>query len=354
MNNVEDRPLVSVITPCYNGEPYLKECIESVLSQTYPSFEYIIVDNKSNDGSLETAERYARMDARIKVVKTEEFLLQMDNFNYAVRQMSDQSKFCKIVQADDRIFPDCLAKMVEVAESNPSVGIVSAYTLLDHGDHTRIYHTGLPYSCSVTSGRDACRRFIMDGINLFGSPTSTLISSEIMRSIDPFYDAKSVIPDAEICFRALTDVNVAFGFVHEILTYTRRYNDSIMTVLSKLHYWQLTMLIVIRKYGHNFLEEEELERRRRTIERDYEKAIGESMLLRLPDEFWQFHKGALQSTGYDLSIRKRLWCLALELFDLTLNPKRTLERIGSYRRRKTSKVKVDSGKITDYYDLDVK
>ena len=72
-------PLVSVVTPCYNGEPYLAECIESVLSQTYDNFEYIIVNNKSTDNSLEIAHKYAAKDHRIRVVDNREFLSQIDN-----------------------------------------------------------------------------------------------------------------------------------------------------------------------------------------------------------------------------------------------------------------------------------
>ena len=48
-------PLVSVLTPVYNGEDYLAECIESILAQTYRNFEYTIVNNCSKDRSLEIA-----------------------------------------------------------------------------------------------------------------------------------------------------------------------------------------------------------------------------------------------------------------------------------------------------------
>ena len=58
-------PMISVLTPVYNGERYLAECIESVRAQTFTDWEYIIVDNCSEDGSADLAERYAATDERI-------------------------------------------------------------------------------------------------------------------------------------------------------------------------------------------------------------------------------------------------------------------------------------------------
>ena len=106
-------PLVSVVTPFYNTAPYLAQCIESVLAQTYPHFEYILMDNCSTDGSAEIAETYARRDSRIRLIRCSEFLSQLANYNRALTQISDESEYCKIVQADDWIFPNCLQLMVQ-------------------------------------------------------------------------------------------------------------------------------------------------------------------------------------------------------------------------------------------------
>ena len=55
----ENEPLVSVITPVYNGETFLPECLDSVRSQTYSNFEHIIVNTCSTDRTLEIAQEYA-------------------------------------------------------------------------------------------------------------------------------------------------------------------------------------------------------------------------------------------------------------------------------------------------------
>ena len=61
-------PLVSVVTPVYNGAEFLVEFIESVLRQTYEDWEYVIVDNRSTDRTLEIAQSFEARDPRIRVV----------------------------------------------------------------------------------------------------------------------------------------------------------------------------------------------------------------------------------------------------------------------------------------------
>ena len=112
------RPLVSVVTPFFNTAPYLAECIESVLAQSYSQFEYILMDNCSTDGSSEIAATYASRDPRIRLIRCSQFLAQMPNYNRALAEISDASKYCKIVQADDWIFPECLELMVQAFEQS--------------------------------------------------------------------------------------------------------------------------------------------------------------------------------------------------------------------------------------------
>ena len=137
-------PLVSVVTPVYNGAAYLAECIESVLRQTHGRFEHVISDNRSTDDSLAIARRYAAEDPRIRVVAHDEHLSHhLASWNRSMRLISDEAAYVKVVHADDWLFDACIERMVALAESHPSVGLVSAYRL-DEDKHitNTITHTG--------------------------------------------------------------------------------------------------------------------------------------------------------------------------------------------------------------------
>src|SRR5260370_39049392 len=102
------QPLVTVLTPVFNGEMYLAQCIEAVLAQTYKHFEYVIVNNRSTDDSLSIALNFAQSDSRIRVLNNDAFLSQSANLNHALQFVSPASSYCKFAFADDLLLPRCL------------------------------------------------------------------------------------------------------------------------------------------------------------------------------------------------------------------------------------------------------
>jgi glycosyltransferase involved in cell wall biosynthesis len=320
----EKQPLVSVVTPFYNTDAYLAECIESVLAQTFQNWEYILVNNCSMDRSLAIAESYAEKDERIRIVNNPTFLSQVQNYNHALRQISKESKYCKMVQADDWIFPNCLAEMVALAEDNHSVGIVGAYSHL--GNRVNLF--GLPLSSKVFTGRSVCRSFLLDGIYVFGSPTELLIRSDLIRARDPFYGENSYFEDAELCFELLHTND--FGFVHQVLSFSRRDNTSIVSKWHAYNYFELFRFLAIKKYGTLYLTKSEFRKRLREIKRSYFLYLGESVLRIRDKQFWQFHKTGLQEINYHLHWFTLTTYAFLSLLILALNPKDTVERLARF------------------------
>src|SRR5450631_1552731 len=145
-------PRVSVVTPVYNGDKHLAACIDSVLAQDYPNFEYLIINNFSSDRTLEIAQEYAARDPRIKVHTNERLLNVVESHNRAFELSPPECKYIKIVGADDWLYPNCLSEMVAVAEKYPTIGMVTSYVLVDE----RIGWDGLPYPSTFVKGRDIC------------------------------------------------------------------------------------------------------------------------------------------------------------------------------------------------------
>ena len=171
-----NEPFVSIVTPVYNGETYLRECIESVLAQTYSNWEYIVVNNCSTDGTLGIAEEYSCRDRRIHVHSNDSLLPIIANHNRAFRLISTESKYCKVVSGDDWLYPECIARMVELAEANPSVGLVGSYQLSGGGGKWYLRTYGLPYSSTVVSGREISRAHLLGTLDVLGDDFKSLSS----------------------------------------------------------------------------------------------------------------------------------------------------------------------------------
>ena len=319
------RPSVSIVTPLYNNAADLPTCLDSILSQTYENWNCAILNNCSSDGSDEIARRYAATDSRIRVHSNSSLLPPIANHNAALRLISRDSKYCKVVFADDWIFPECLERMVSVAEDHASVGIVGAY-VLEGRDVTSV---GLPYPSTMVSGRDICRLHLLDHVFVFGSANSLLYRSDLVRDRDPFFNENNIHADTEVCFGLLN--NCDFGFVHQVLTATRVREGSLSKKSQELQTSLAGWLDVLVLHGRNFLTNAELDLLLKRHLALYYRFLGKSLFSKRSDEFWTYHRNKLIESGSGFS-RIRLARGALEALGNALaNPKDTVERLLSGR-----------------------
>ena len=120
-----NEPLVSIITPCYNGESFLKRYFESILAQSYTKLELIFVNDGSTDRTEEIALSYAEnlTEKGIKYIyKKQENAGQAAALNSGLKLFS--GKYLTWPDSDDVMTPDCIEKKVKFLEENPDYGMV--------------------------------------------------------------------------------------------------------------------------------------------------------------------------------------------------------------------------------------
>lgn len=122
---------ISVYMPVYNGEKYIKRCLDSVLSQEFSgSFEFIIVDDGSEDNTIKMIEEYN--DERIKLFKQPHKGI-VDASNYGIEQCT--GKYIARMDCDDVMLPNSLQLRYDFLESHPEYGVCSGDALIINGKH---------------------------------------------------------------------------------------------------------------------------------------------------------------------------------------------------------------------------
>lgn len=319
-----EQPLVSVLTPVYNGAEFLVQCIESVLAQTYQNYEYIIVNNCSTDRSLGIALAYAKKDKRIRVHNNQDFVAVIENHNIAFRLISPAAKYCKIVSADDFLFPDYLGQTLEVAEANPSVGIIGSYQL----SGAYIKWQGFDYPGTVIAGREVCRRNFIGGDPTFGfgSPTSLTYRADLVRKSKAFYPNPSPHADTSACFQCLSESD--FGFVHQVLSYERKHDATQSSASARLDRYSSANLNDLQQYGHWYLDQAELDHLiQEKLRRYYNFLAVEYILGFRGKDFWNYHQERFAELGFPLSRMLLLKSAVVHLGRQLLNPARAMEQL---------------------------
>lgn len=115
-------PLISVLTPAYNASLFIRDCVESVLAQSYQNFEFIICDDCSSDSTREILLDYAAKDSRIRILQNNHNKGYLDTFNFLLTQAS--GKLISFIDADDIISPDKLLLQYQFLCENPDIALV--------------------------------------------------------------------------------------------------------------------------------------------------------------------------------------------------------------------------------------
>lgn len=117
--------------PVFNGERYLADAVESVLEQTLPDLELVVVDDGSSDSSREIVEAFALSDARVRLIVNDENLGVAPARNQAWREA--RAPFVAVLDSDDVALPDRLSRQVEFLDAHPSVAAVGGAVIAIDG-----------------------------------------------------------------------------------------------------------------------------------------------------------------------------------------------------------------------------
>lgn len=315
------QPKVTVLTPVYNGEEYFVECLESVLRQTYENFEYVIVNNCSTDRSLEIATRYADRDPRVRIVNNTTFVGVIENHNIAFSHVAPDAKYCKIVSADDWIYPECLERTVDLAERNPSVGLVSYYSITNAGV---VRQAEMPLDRDVFPGRDVARIHML-GTDVLGAPTSSLYRADLVRAAQPFFSVALPSADVHASFAILKDHD--FGFVHQVLCFERWHAASVTSKLVRFNSFLVDRIDFVTTYGRFFFTPDEQRGRLAQLFAKYYDFLADQTIHRAGADFWAYQHERMGALGHSIDNGRLRRLVALRALDWVGNPKRTIEKI---------------------------
>ncbi|NJP18602.1 MAG: glycosyltransferase family 2 protein [Hydrococcus sp. CRU_1_1] len=210
------QPRVSIGLPVYNGEPFIKEAIESILVQTFKDFELIISDNASSDRTQEICQAYAVKDGRIRYYRNEENLGAARNFN-RVFELS-RGEYFKWQPADETAEPEFLARCVDLLDREPTLVLAcTQFMMRDELKGTTQFLKGATADYEIGSPSTYARfrkLFVVLGHNgaIWGLMRSQLLKeTHLIRHF----------PGADDCFLVELILKGGFGQIPEYL-YTMR------------------------------------------------------------------------------------------------------------------------------------
>ena len=174
---------ILVFVPTYNSEKYLRQCLDSVLQQTFQDWKCVISDDASTDKSVEIAREYEKVDSRFKVLTHEKNVGAATNWNRA--KENNNSFATKILCADDYLLKDALQEQLDLLQRNQTAIVFSErYIVFPSG---KKLHPRLPKYASNISFNDAFKFYINLGRNIFGEPVTALFRTDLFVKSEGFY-----------------------------------------------------------------------------------------------------------------------------------------------------------------------
>jgi len=221
-------PNVSICIPTYNGQEYLEECLDSVVNQTLPNIEILIVDDQSSDETVKICKNYAKHDSRINVFINKKNLGLVGNWNNC--HGLAKNKWIKFVFQDDIIHPYCVERMIFYAlKNNTLFSICNRKFIIESNADNEIrkyFENKLKKLNDFNYTTQALNKGFLSQIiaanpleNIFGEPTTYLYHKRLIDKYGSFNKNIDQLCDYEFVLR--TCLNEKITHVNEVLAYFR-------------------------------------------------------------------------------------------------------------------------------------
>jgi glycosyltransferase involved in cell wall biosynthesis len=208
-------PTVSICVPTYNGERYLRPCLDSVLVQTHGDFELLIVDDASTDGTPELLDAYAARDSRVRLVRNASNRGLVGNWNRCIELA--RARWIKFAFQDDLLAPDCVERMLAAGAARPIVFARREF-IFEQGtpDDVCAFYRKLPCISGVLGGDadvtadEVCAGVLREPLNFFGEPTAALLHRSLFERFGLFNADLEQLCDLEFWIRAASNTGLAW------------------------------------------------------------------------------------------------------------------------------------------------
>jgi glycosyltransferase involved in cell wall biosynthesis len=223
---MKNEPSVSVIIPVYNRVNLIQETLQSVIDQTYPYWEAIVVDDGSTDGSYELVIRLAELDHRIKAFRRD----RQPKGAPVCRNIGitkSVGQFLMFLDSDDLLAPFCLEQRINLFHENKKLDFIVLPTLLFNNEVN-----DLNIQWNIDTEDDDLLRFLgVDGIWPIMGP---IYKREAILKVGGFREDLPFWQDFDLDIRCLlTDLTYRKFFSHRPDNYVRKnYKDSISRTIS--------------------------------------------------------------------------------------------------------------------------
>ena len=250
------KPLVAVITPCYNGERHVENAIKAVQAQTYRPLVDCIVDNASTDATPQIIARYANAEVPIVTIRNPETVTFQQNSNKVATLIPAAATHFRMLHADDTMPPNAIADMMEVALADETIVMVAGVEKMNGV----LRNHDFPPECTFYESSNMLARFLSDEAHI---PTAhVLFRTDAMRAGEDFYPNDIVECYIAAVCRVLSRGKRA-GFVHKYIADTIRHPDSgslVFTLAPKVKAVIWEKLLFIERYGPACLSNTEYKR----------------------------------------------------------------------------------------------